>query len=51
MLSGFSSRSQFIIITHNKLTMAKSNAIFGVTQEEPGVSKIISVRLEDRAAL
>lgn len=51
MLSGFSSRSQFIIITHNKLTMSKSNAIFGVTQEEAGVSKIVSVRMEDRAAL
>ncbi len=51
MLSGFSSRSQFIVITHNKLTMSRSNAIFGVTQEEAGVSKLISVKMEDRAAL
>jgi len=47
MLHGFSNRSQFLVITHNKLTMAEANAIFGVTQEEPGVSKIVSVKLEN----
>ncbi|MDH5654277.1 MAG: AAA family ATPase [Spirochaetia bacterium] len=45
MLSGFAGRSQFLVITHNKQTMTKSQAIFGVTQEEAGVSKIVSVRL------
>ena len=45
MLSGFSGRSQFLVITHNKQTMSKSQAIFGVTQEEPGVSRIVSVKL------
>lgn len=50
MLQGFSSRSQFIVITHNKLTMSQANAIFGVTQEEAGVTKMVSVRLEDRVA-
>jgi chromosome segregation protein len=36
-----------MVISHNKLTMAKSGAIFGVTQEEAGISKILSVRLKD----
>lgn len=48
MLSGFASRSQFLVITHNKLTMSRSNAIFGVTQEEAGVSRLVSVRMDDR---
>jgi len=47
MLNGFAQRSQFLVISHNKLTMAEANAIFGVTQEEPGVSKIVSVKLEN----
>ncbi|GIX40359.1 MAG: chromosome partition protein Smc [Leptospiraceae bacterium] len=47
MLNGFSNRSQFLVITHNKLTMAEANALFGVTQEEPGVSKIVSVKLDN----
>ncbi len=47
MLSGFSNKSQFIMITHNKLSMSASEAIFGVTQEELGVSKIVSVKLKD----
>ncbi|MCP4751947.1 MAG: chromosome segregation protein SMC, partial [Proteobacteria bacterium] len=35
--------SQFIIITHNKRTMEIGDALFGVTMEEPGISKIVSV--------
>ncbi|MDJ0763829.1 MAG: chromosome segregation protein SMC [Myxococcota bacterium] len=38
-------RSQFIIITHSKLTMERSDTLYGVTMEEPGVSKMVSVRL------
>ena len=37
-------RSQFILITHNKKTMEMADALHGITMEEPGISKIISVR-------
>lgn len=46
ILRRFLDRSQFIIITHNKRTIAMGDVIFGVTMEERGVSKIVSVRLE-----
>ncbi|MFA7691979.1 MAG: chromosome segregation protein SMC [Candidatus Hydrogenedentales bacterium] len=47
MVDEFTAKSQFIMITHNKKTMAHSDAIFGVTQQEPGVSQLVSVRLEE----
>jgi chromosome segregation protein len=40
-------RSQFIVITHNKRTMEIANSLFGVTMEDPGVSKLIAVRLHE----
>ena len=46
-LKQMADRSQFIVITHNKRTMEVANSLFGVTMEEPGVSKLISVRLHD----
>ena len=39
--------SQFIVITHNKRTMEVADSLFGVTMEEPGVSKFVSVRIGD----
>ncbi len=47
LVSEFTDQSQFIIITHNKQTMAKAGAIFGVTQQERGVSQLVSVKFED----
>ncbi|HET7059354.1 MAG TPA: hypothetical protein VFI05_11495, partial [Nitrospiraceae bacterium] len=47
VLRELSSAAQFIVITHNKRTMSIADSLFGVTMEEPGVSKLISVRLAD----
>lgn len=44
MLQQFTEFSQFIIITHNKRTIASSDSIFGVTMQEKGVSKLVSMR-------
>jgi len=46
MLREFSKSTQFIIVTHNKKTMHISESIYGVTMEEPGASKIISVKMD-----
>ncbi|MDR0785635.1 MAG: AAA family ATPase [Treponema sp.] len=48
VLREFGSASQFIVITHNKKTMIGAGALLGVSMEESGVTKIISVRLENR---
>jgi chromosome segregation protein len=45
MVREMSATSQFIIITHNRATMAVADTLYGVTMEEPGVSKLVSVRL------
>lgn len=39
--------AQFMVITHNKRTMGIADSLFGVTMEEPGISKLVSVRLSD----
>jgi chromosome segregation protein len=43
MIRQFSENSQFIIITHNKMTMSTVDIIYGVTMQEPGVSKLVPV--------
>jgi len=45
VLDRFVQQSQFIIITHNKRTIAKADILYGVTMEERGVSKLVGVRL------
>jgi chromosome segregation protein len=47
LLREFAGASQFIIITHNKYTMEASDALYGVTMAEPGVSSRCSYRFTD----
>ncbi|MGN7453852.1 chromosome segregation protein SMC [Paenibacillus pasadenensis] len=46
-LREFSELTQFIVVTHRKGTMEEADVLYGVTMEEGGVSKLVSVRLED----
>ncbi|HXX39926.1 MAG TPA: chromosome segregation protein SMC [bacterium] len=48
VLCEISEQSQIIIITHNKATMEVCDIMFGVTMEEPGISHMVSMRLQDR---
>ena len=47
LLSEMAEGTQFIVITHNKLTMEVASRLYGVTMEEKGVSKLVSVELEE----
>jgi chromosome segregation protein len=46
LVEEFAADTQFVVITHNKQTMAKADALYGVTQQERGVSQIVSVRFD-----
>ena len=48
LIHEMSATTQFIVITHSKRTMAEADVIYGVTMQEPGVSKIVSVNLNGR---
>ncbi len=48
LLKEFSANSQFIVITHNKRTVAGADVLYGVTMEESGVSKMVAIRLENK---
>ncbi|MGT2772480.1 chromosome segregation protein SMC [Streptococcus marimammalium] len=50
-LNRFDKSSQFIVVTHRKGTMAAADSIYGVTMQESGVSKIVSVKLKDAEKL
>jgi chromosome segregation protein len=45
-IADMSEKTQFIVITHNKRTMEAARALYGVTMQEPGISKIVSVKFE-----
>ena len=47
MLREFSRETQFIIITHNKITMEASDNLYGITMEQPGITKVVSVRFQE----
>ncbi len=46
-LQRYKDRVQFIVVTHNKTTMELADYIYGITMEEPGCSKVFSIKLED----
>lgn len=45
LIETMSDRTQFVVITHSKTTMAAASTLYGVTMQQPGVSKLVSVRL------
>ena len=47
LVQEFLSQTQFVVITHSKRTMANADVLYGVTMEEPGVSKRVGVRFEE----
>jgi chromosome segregation protein len=49
VLQGFLGQSQFVVITHNRQTIAAGRTLYGVTMPEKGISKIVSMRFKDRA--
>ncbi|MEM7397059.1 MAG: AAA family ATPase, partial [Verrucomicrobiota bacterium] len=49
MLQGFLEQSQFVVITHNRQTIEAADVLYGVTMQQKGVSKIVSVKLHDHA--
>jgi chromosome segregation protein len=47
MLQTFKERTQFVVITHHPRTMEAADWLYGVTMEEPGISSIVGVKLDD----
>ena len=45
MVREMSQSSQYVLITHNKMTMQAAEVLYGITMEDPGVSKVVSVRM------
>lgn len=46
LVKEFSKKTQFLIVTHQKITMEVADTLYGITQEEQGISKIVSVKLQ-----
>ena len=49
LIRQMSDKSQFIVITHNKRTMEMADALYGITMDEPGCSRVVSVKLRETA--
>jgi len=47
LVEAMTQHTQFVLVTHNRRTMARADLLYGVTMEEPGVSKVVSVRIEE----
>ncbi len=50
LIKDFSAKTQFIMVTHNKRTMEAAQMLYGITMEESGVSKVLSLNLKDQDA-
>lgn len=51
ILDDLSHKTQFIVITHNRASMRRANVLYGVTMEESGVSKLLSIKLDEASAV
>jgi len=51
LIAGMSAQTQFIIITHSRKTMGMAPVLYGVTMQEPGVSRLVSVRFQEESKL
>ncbi len=49
IIASFSKQTQFITITHNKITMEAAHNLYGITMEQPGISKLVAVKFNDIA--
>lgn len=49
IIENLSKKTQFIVITHNRATMEKANVLYGVTMSDDGISKLLSIKLEEGA--
>lgn len=47
IVSELSGKTQFIVVTHNRATMEKAGLLYGVTMGDDGISKLLSLKLED----